>query len=125
MLELASGENRPGVDIQIPVSKFQALGGTVGRRIRWPSSAGCRHPAQFRRRQMEVLRAHLGEDGAFRIPFVLDGDYVLSVPATTEGQSHTAHAYKDADSPINVDGDMTGMAIMLPDAQTPYPKHSP
>lgn len=125
MLELASGENRPGVDIQIPVSKFQALGGTVAAEYDGHLLQDAGILLSFADDRWKVLRAHLGEDGAFRIPFVLDGDYVLSVPATTEGQSHTAHAYKDADSPINVDGDMTGMAIMLPDAQTPYPKHSP
>ena len=69
----------------------------------------------FANDQSVYLVAHLGADGAFKIPFVLDGDYILTVAAAPEDDLRK-RAYKIIKMPISVHEDISGLAISLPDA---------
>lgn len=125
ILDVSPGDRRSGVDIQIPVSKFRTLSGTVAAEYDGHLLKDAALLLRFQDDGAKVLRAHLGEDGTFQIPFVLDGNYILTVTAPSEQESHPPHAYKAVDIPINVQGDLTSVAITLPDASSQNLKGAP
>ncbi len=111
MLNLAEGERRSGIDIHLPLAKLHTLSGTVraasdGRPLR---SAFMQ--LRFSDDVRPFLRAHGGDDGTFLIPFVPDGEYILSVSAPPEKD----RKFKDRDLPISVHGDTNEMDVALPD----------
>jgi len=125
VIEVAPGDRRSGVDMQIPVSKFHTLSGTVAAQYDGHMLKNATLLLSFLDDGSTVLRAHLGADGTFQIPFVLDGDYILAVSAPTEEDSHPPHAYEAVDTPVNVHGDLNGLAITLPDASDQNLKGAP
>jgi hypothetical protein len=114
-IDLSSGEIRTGVDIQIPLSRFRVLTGTVIAASDGHKLKEAAVQLSFADDKSVYLVAHIGADGKFIIPFVLDGEYILTVSAAPEDGS-PKHSYKIVSLPINVDEDVNGLSIALPDA---------
>lgn len=119
VVDLASGEHRSGVDIQIPLSKLRTLSGTV-------TAESDGHPLKNTILSIKyaddgsfLLRAHGTDDGKFTIPFVPPGEYVLSASAAPELSHQGMRKYKTATIPLTVDEDISGIEVELPDASTP------
>jgi hypothetical protein len=125
-IELSAGERRADVNIQIPLSKLRTLSGTVSAESDGHLLKAAGLQLSFADDKSKFLVAHLGQDGAFSIPFVLDGDYILTVYAPPEGEPRQPHAYRPVDIPLSVHEDFTGIQVALPDASAPLnPKSSP
>lgn len=114
-IDLASGGVRAGVDIQIPISRFRTLSGAVVAKSDGHTLKEAAVQLSFANDKSAYLVAHIGADGKFAIPFVLDGDYILTVAPAPEGNS-PKHSYKTVSMPIDVHHDITGLWIELPDA---------
>src|SRR5258708_2990555 len=87
VLELGSNDIRLGADIQIPVSKFRTLSGKVTAEYDGHPLKDALLLLRFADDRSQFLRAHVGEDGSFNIPFVPDGNYLLSVSAAPEKEA--------------------------------------
>lgn len=121
VVELAPNETRLGADLQIPLSQFRVLAGRVASEYDGHPLGDASLLLRFADDRSPVVRAHVGEDGSFRIPFVLDGEYLLSVSAAPDGRTTPPHIYKDVEVPITVEGDVSGISISLPDTRNSLP----
>jgi hypothetical protein len=134
---LTLGEDRPGEDIVLPLSKLHKVQGTVI----------AQHDGHvLNQASMELLfaddKSHLASasltkpDARFTFPFVPEGDYILRVtnagdarfdevpdaPGSlrpTHSESHTLRTYGDADLRIHVDGDLLDLTAPVPDKVGP------
>lgn len=114
-VELSSGEVRTGVDIQIPLSRFRVLTGTVVAESDGHKLKEAAVQLSFADDKSVYLTAHIADDGRFKIPFVLDAEYILTVAAPPE-DGPPRHSYKIVSRPIEVHEDISGLTIALPDA---------
>ena len=119
VVQLSSGQQRADVDIHIPQSKMRTISGTV-------TAASDGHPIKntvfglfYAGDDAPVLQAYGGDSSEFQIPFVLDGQYTLSVSASPEQNHQVEHKYETVKLPLDVDGDVRGIDVALPDAATP------
>lgn len=118
VMDIASGERRSGVDIRIPLSKLRTLSGSVkaesdGHPLK-NTVLGLSYPDD----KTTLVRAHGADDGAFKISFVLDGEYILTASAAPELNSHGRREYGSVQIPLSVNGDTNGVEVTLPDAPT-------
>jgi len=65
-----------------------------------------------------LVVAHVGHGGAFRVPFVLDGNYILTVSATPDDDQSQHYTYKLVELNLSVHGDVNGLKIIVPVAST-------
>lgn len=112
---LSSSEVNTGVEIEIPLSHFRVLSGTVTAEEDGHTLKDAAVRLTFADDKSDYLVAHTGSDGSFTIPFVLDGDYILTVVAAREGEL-VKRSYKIVSQPIDVHGDIRGLSITMPDA---------
>jgi hypothetical protein len=132
--ELKPGDDRGGEDIQIPVGQLHAVRGTLTAAHDGHVVNGGRVALRYPDDNSEVASSKVGSDGVFNFSFVPEGDYILRVTdaADTEykevsnGQgvmppTHTettvVRKHGDAEMPIHIAGDMTGVVISAPEAK--------
>lgn len=118
VVDLASGEHRSGVDIQIPLSELRTVSGTV-------TAESDGHPLKntiliikYADDGSFLLRARGADDGTFKIPFVPRGEYVLTISAAPELSHQGTRSYNTATLPLTVDENISGIQVELPDAST-------
>ena len=127
------GEERPDENIDIPLAKLHAVGGTIiAARDSHEVNAGelvLLHADD----KSELARVHIEkEDPLFTFTFVPEGDYILkatgaadveyeetanppgTMPPTTT-KENTTHRYGDAEQPIHVEGEIVGVTITVPE----------
>ena len=131
------GEERPDENIDIPLGKLHSISGnmTAARdgHIVNAGKVALLHTDD----RSEVANVSLGKDDTtFDFSFVPEGDYILQSsgaadveyvetlnPAGTMPPSDiketTVHKYAQAEQPIHVAGDMTGVTMALPENVTP------
>ena len=115
-LELSAAERRTGADIQIPASKLRSLSGTVVAEFDGHPLKAARLQLSFADDKSTALVAHAGDDGMFQMRYALDGDYILTVSVAGETSPHATRSYSTLNIPVTVNGDISGMTIVLPDA---------
>ena len=131
---LKAGEERRGEDIQIPISKLHTVRGNIlakrdGHVINRGFVTLLNADDKSQAGYTEVAR----EDESFQFGFVPEGDYILQVgfaadtewfetpnpphvnPPTREDY-RTLRSYGQADLPIHVEGDVSGVTVNVPDA---------
>ena len=125
VIELSAGEVRADINLQIPVSSFHTLSGNVVTETGNPLKSAL-VMVNLADDGSNIFRVHVGETGAFEIPFVLDGDYSLIVSAPLwEDKFNRKHVYKSTSMSLHVAGDLTEIRITLPETTASVPRNSP
>ena len=125
---LGQGEERPGEDLQIPLTKLHRLTGNIvaaadGHVL---NSGEVDLLTAGNSAQVAVSKLTLSNN-YFNFSFVPEGDYVLraygeDVEYIEKGNSwRNLHPYSPSDLPIHIDGDKTGVVISLPESSTKLP----
>jgi hypothetical protein len=127
--KLGPGEDRAGVDINIPLSKLHSIGGVV-------TAASNGHAINSGHITIEdpvdkesVVEAELDSDGVFHMDGVPEGSYTLHVQNASDKQNQqvsvaggmkmdserTLHQYGDLEQPIKVEGDIPNLVLAVPE----------
>jgi hypothetical protein len=139
---LTPGEERRGVDIEIPVSKLHTVRGNIvaahDGHVLNGGSLQLLYPAD----RSPVARTFLSEsDDTFSFSFVPEGDYILRVDGAsdteyreisngpnrwppTHTEPHVVREYGSAEQPIHVAGELSGVTIAAPDLPPQKPQAS-
>lgn len=134
---LGPGEERGGEDVEIPVSRLHTLRGNVIAAHDGHLINGGRVELLYPDDKSEVDGTQIASDGEFNFSFVPEGDYILRVTGVadtdyievsngpgamppTHTENHVLRHYGDAEMPIHISGDMTGVVLSAPEpnAQT-------
>lgn len=115
-IEVKSGERRTGLDIHFDLTKLRIISGSVqaesdGHRLKEPTIE-----LSFADDKSKFLVAHGDSDGDFQIPFVVDGEYILTVSAAPEAETRPHRVYKTVDMPLSVHSNMPDLIVLVPDA---------
>lgn len=130
-IELGVGQDVDGIDIVFPISGLHAVAGTVvAKADNHPVSSGMVE-LEDGETKARVRIATVKRDGSFHLNYVPDGQYVLhvsraadteqaDVPSFAGGivgflQEKTLHSYGEADLPMTVRSDATGLVLQVPD----------
>lgn len=135
---LKQGEERPGEDLQIPVSKLHTVRGSIIAKHDGHLINGGVLKLLYPEDKSEAGHTAVGkdDDGIFQFNFVPEGDYILRVtgaadyeyeeirnpPNTsppTQTRRHLLRGYGPAEISIHVEGDMSGVMVTVPDEQQP------
>lgn len=118
---LTAGESRPGEDIVIPLSKLHSVSGTVvtasdGRPVKTGAVS-----LLYGDDQKQLTMAMVDhETGEFRFYFVPEGHFVLKVDGEVTvlkkaDHSATVFHYGPMQRPLDVNGDVEGLVLALPE----------
>ncbi len=139
---LTPGEQRNGIDIEIPVSKLHTLRGNIvaahDGHVLNGGSLQLLYPDDKTTAANTSLAA---DDDTFTFSFVPEGDYILRVNGAsdteyreisnglnnwplTHTEPHVLHQYGSADQPIHVAGELSGITIAAPDLPPQKPQPS-
>jgi hypothetical protein len=130
LISVGNGQDVNGADVTIPISKLHSVSGiVVAKQDGHPLSSGSvilLDPSDKNTISESWLRL---EDGGFQMQFVPEGDYVLRVSSAADSVvehgatlgdpngTFTRHkvlqSYFDAEQPLNVTGDLSGIVINM------------
>ncbi|UWZ86193.1 MSCRAMM family protein [Occallatibacter riparius] len=134
--DLTLGEERRGVDIEIPVSKLHTVRGNIlaahDGHVLNGGSLQLLYPDD---KSMVAVTALTDDDDIFNFSFVPEGDYILRVDGAsdveyreisngpnnwppTHKEPHVLHQYGPAEQPIHITGDLSAVTISAPDLPT-------
>lgn len=131
---LTQGDEQDGEDIEIPISRLHTVRGNVIAAHDGHLINGGRVHLLYPDDRSELDSTQLTRDGDFNLSFVPEGDYILHVTGAadteytevsngrgamppTHTETHVLHHYGEAEMPIHIAGDMSGVVISAPDAQ--------
>jgi hypothetical protein len=137
-LEVGPGADVDGVDIVFPLDNLHMVSGSVVAKADGHAVNAGMITLMDSDGKTTVRSAMVEQDGTFKLNYIPEGQYVLhasgasdmdpaSVPSGPANplsafnmlsQSKTLKSYADADLPITVKGDSTGLSIQVPDAST-------
>lgn len=126
------GDEHAGEDLEIPVSRLHTLRGNVIAAHDGHLINGGRVHLLNPDDRSELDSANVTRDGEFTFNFVPEGDYILRVTGAadteytevpnakgvmppTHTETHVLRHYGDAEMPIHISGDMTGVVISAPE----------
>jgi hypothetical protein len=130
---LASGEERTGEDLVLPISKLRTITGHVVSANDGHVINGAQiHLYRADDRSMVGLSNSSEDNPGFTLSFIYDGDYILSSPMSFDVDyqplpqqpgspsppvydTHPRHLYGSASQPLHVEGDMDGVIIAVPE----------
>ncbi len=130
---LKLGEERPGEDVVLPLSKLHKVQGVVTMQRDGHVLNQAALSLEFADDKSPAGKTKIGQgETSFSFPFVPEGDYILRVsgaadvrfeevsngPGTippTYSETHILHSYGSAEMPIHVDGDLLDLNIPVPD----------
>ena len=130
---LKLGEERPGEDVVLPLSKLHKVQGvvTMQRDGHVLNQATLSLVFSDDKTPAGKTKISTGETG-FSFPFVPEGDYILQVSGAadvrfeevsngagtvppTHTETHTLHSYGSAEMPLHVEGDLLDLNIPVPE----------
>ncbi len=135
-VEVGPGEDVDGVDIIFPLDNLHTVSGSVvAKADGHPVNAGMIN-LMDPDGKTTVRSAMVEQDGTFRLNYIPEGQYVLHATGASDmepgsmpigpanplsalnmlSQSKPLKSYGDADLPITVKGDSTGLSVQVPDA---------
>jgi hypothetical protein len=129
--KLSAGEERTGEDITIPLSKLHSISGIV-------TAVSDGHPINSGHLTLEdptdkesVVDADIGSDGTFHLEGVPEGSYTLRIQNARDRQVQEVavggerrlaitnekilHQYSDLEQTFKVEGDMSNLALSVPE----------
>ena len=130
---LKPGEERPGQDVVVPLSKLHKIQGVVTMQHDGHVLNQATLSLVFSDDKSTAGKTSIGKgETSFSFPFVPEGDYVLRVSDAadvrveevsngsggippTHSELHTLHSYGSAELPIHVEGDVVDLNIPVPD----------
>ena len=126
-------EDRPGEDITVPLAKLHRVSGFLTAARDGHSVNGGKVSLLHADDRSELASTELArDDTGWTLSFVPEGDYILrisnsedleyeeiangpgSIPPT-HWESHATHHYAPAEQPVHVEGDLSGLAISVPE----------
>jgi hypothetical protein len=128
-VKVEEGENATSIDIDVPLSKFYSVSGTVMRPDSAAPANGAHLTLNFADTGEEVASTDVeADDGSFRFDFVPAGDYVLhatniatvqrtevsngeNVMPPTHTVTKTIASYGDASMPLQLTSDRTSLLV--------------
>jgi hypothetical protein len=134
---LTMGEERRGLDLDIPVSKLHSVrGNIIAAHDGHVLNAGSLVLLYSDDKTTAAFTSLTNGDDAFTFSFVPEGDYILRVngasdteyreiPNGTGGwprvhiEPHVLREYGSADQPVHITGDVSGLTIAAPDLPPP------
>lgn len=135
-VEVGPGADVDGVDIIFPLDNLHAVAGSVvAKADGHPVNAGV-ITLMDPDGKTTVRTAMVEQDGTFKLNYIPEGQYVLHVSGASDmdqgsmpsgpanplsalsmlSKSKVLKSYGDADLPISVKGDSTGLSLQVPDA---------
>lgn len=131
-ISVTQGEDRGGADMEIPVSRLHTLRGNVIAAHDGHLVNGGRVQLLYSDDKSVLDSAEVTRDADFNFSFVPEGDYILRVSGAADMEykevanahfamppTHTEttvlRRYGEAEMPIHIAGDMTGVVISAPD----------
>ncbi len=139
-IEIGAGEDVDGFDIAFPIDDLHVVSGTVTAKTdNHPVNAGW---VSLNDPETKAMLRHtkIEEDGSFKFSYVPEGQYELKIGAADTDKSAPEGAYaqifnptilrkyQDANLPIEVKGDQTGLVVQVADkpaAETPTKPQMP
>ncbi len=130
---LKLGEERPGEDVVLPISKLHKVQGVVTMQRDGHVLNQATLSLVFSDDKSPAGKTSLGKgETSFSFPFVPEGDYFLQVSSAadvrfeevsngqgtippTHTETHTLHTYGSTEMPVHVDGDLVDLNIPVPD----------
>ncbi len=128
-ITLGKGEDRSDADITVPISRLYTISGTVTAEKDGHSiNAGSIFLLDAFDKSTVVESSINMSDGRFAMAFVPEGDYILKISSAADSiletkyredgllmSSHTkpVHLYADAEQPLKVSGDTSGIIIKV------------
>lgn len=130
---LKLGEERPGQDVVVPLSKLHKVQGVVTMQRDGHVLNQASLSLVFSDDKSPAGKTSIGKgETSFSFPFVPEGDYVLRVSSAadvrfeevsngsgtippTHTETHTLHTYGPTEMPIHVGGDLVDLNIPVPD----------
>jgi hypothetical protein len=127
------GEERPGEDLRIPISKLHTIHGNIVSAHDGHVVNGGQVTLRYADDKSLAAAANSSaEDPGFTLNFVYEGDYTLASPmsadvdyellpdphgavAPPQYTSHPRHLYGSASMSLHVDGDMDGVTLAVPE----------
>jgi hypothetical protein len=130
LISVGNGQDITGADVTIPISKLHSVSGIlVAKQDGHPLSSGSvilLDPSDKSTVSESWIRR---EDGGFAMEYVPDGDYLLrvssagdsvvehgAIPGDSTGtftRNKVLQSYLDAEQPLNVTGDLSGIVINM------------
>jgi len=130
LISVGEGQNIDGADITIPISKLHSVRGIViAKQDGHPLSSGSvvlLDPSDKSTISEGWVRL---EDGRFEMDFVPEGNYLLRVSSAADGvvehgtsddnpnvtftRFKSLQSYVDAEQPLNVSGDLSGIVVNM------------
>lgn len=131
---LTQGDEHGGEDIEIPVSKLHTVRGNVIAAHDGHVLNGGWVQLLYPDDRSELDSTQVTRDGDFNLSFVPEGDYILHVTGAadteytevsngkgsmppTHTETHILRHYGDAEMPIHIGGDVSGVVISAPNLQ--------
>jgi hypothetical protein len=137
-VRVVAGEEKTGVEIEIPIAKLHRVAGTV-----MSSNGNAVNAGEVSLRDMRdkkgddqyVVSGYVSsEDGAFSFEFVPEGEYVLEVkrprdvvrkwvegPKVSRMEETPLHQYGDIEQPLTVKGSLTDVVVTVTENPTATP----
>jgi hypothetical protein len=123
-IKVSPGENRPGTDITIPLSKLHHIAGVLTAASEGHVLRSGLVELLYADDMSTVQRVRADDDGTFLINFVPNGDYLLKVQGgalDNDGDMKTQSPasqsrnklYKSLEIPVTVQGDINNLVITL------------
>ncbi len=127
------GEERPGEDLLIPLNKLHAVTGVITAARDGHVVNGGTVQLLYADDKTEAAKIDLTKDDtSFSLNFVPEGDYIARVTGAvdneyteipngtgvvppTRTETHAVHSYATGEQPLHVQGDVTGLAIAVPE----------
>lgn len=131
--ELTMGEERPGEDITLPLSKLHQVEGVLLAKKDGHVLNSGSVSLLFADDRSPLGSAQIGADGEkFEFPFVPEGDYLLEVNSAADARfdkvpnppgsvpsswtkTTMVHEYGTTEIPLHVDSDRTGVTVNVPE----------
>lgn len=117
-VDVAQGQDVPGVDIDIPTVGLHSISGTVAMTGTGESVTEGEVHLLDPSDKTELQRAEIQGDGGFLFNFVPSGNYLLRVDEGVQGKRGQAQTkLAPLEAPLDVESDITNLTLSLPNAK--------
>jgi hypothetical protein len=132
ILKIAENDQVDGVDIKIPLAGLHIVRGTVTAKRDGHALNKGEVDLLYADDEDLVRQVHVAEDGSFQLNYVPEDKYILRVsagadteqveihpyPEMTVRQDKVIRSYGSAETPLLVQGDVSGVELAAPEAAT-------
>ena len=117
-VDVAQGQDVPGVDISIPTVGLHSINGTAAMLGTGESVTEGEVYLLDPSDKTELRRGEIQADGSFQFNFVASGNYLVRVDAAVRGKSSQAQSkLPPLEVPLDVESDIPNLTLNLPNAK--------